>query len=474
MDARGATLGEKQRGGGQWPRKVMPLLKLWDRSGSSTGGNRQGRVIVARGEELDLWEQTRDGTGRTTSEMVPMLGYHASVGRGHAVAGRGGGYKDICGLAIVDECVNRDELVLARVNGLVQRVRVVEPEWDAYERRWRPGWLEEMARYDVGEGSRSGKQTTVMALTLKGSSMVTATSSRAKIATGGAQAYLRAHARSAAAGDANGAAVDAAVPHPSTIPYLPRSYSLSFSSLSSPWVGTTVVPLGSKPWSLQQSPVSASSSWLAVGASSTMPLILYDIDSTGLPSVSSIASPRLLGLSTPGTSGKSSIYALATPHPLSTVLNPANTLLAAYYDSTTRLYDLRAPNHHTMMQLFDPISDDPSYSITTGGPDGAPYVITGSARHAAIRIWDVRRPDRVVSEAGPPRSSRTVFAPAHDPSPVYSLACESGKIWGVTDRRAFVLDFEPAATAAAVSGDVVSWYEHEGEEQGKLKRGAVA
>jgi WD40 repeat protein len=300
-------------------------------------------------------------------------------------------------------------------------------------------------------------------------------------------------------------------------------YGVSFASISAPWTPSLVHRLKHKPWSLLFEPTSTPQ-WLAIGTSSETPLSLYTLDQDGLPL--SDTSPRILGSvdptsllddddvdKSPQPRRRTSVYALCTPHALSTTLNPRSTLIAGYFDSTTRVYDLRsrhgpAGQSHSggggggateagegsgakaVMTFRDPLSDDPSYSVTSSGPHGA-YVLTGSARHGAVRIWDVRnaaatavatqaagsgdgvgtgldhspvvggesrRHDEGVGAVGSSGSGsvrhsdrgyfggrgRTMFSPGHDPSPVYSLVGEYSRVWGATDRRAFVLDFDDA------------------------------
>ncbi|BGP17202.1 hypothetical protein JCM10213v2_005218 [Rhodosporidiobolus nylandii] len=233
------------------------------------------------------------------------------------------------------------------------------------------------------------------------------------------------------------------------------SHSISLHALASPWQPPEVVPLSTKPWSLLLSPSSssasaaASPSWLAIGHTGISPLSLLPLTPSGpLPSA-------LQPLS--HTRKTTSVYALASP-PSSSPLSPSHTVIAAFYDSTTRVFDLRVPPPSSssssswndgdddfrpaneIARLADPWSDDPSYSLACGGPSGS-AVFVGTARNAALRIFDLRSASR--------SSSITAYAPGRDRSPVYSLAAEGSRVYGATESRGFVLDWDPWPERAA-------------------------
>lgn len=482
MRLRAETLGGPIRG--EWHRRVMPLVRLWPR-----GPSLPSRVVVARGEELDLWQVRSDGS----SECVPMLGYGQTLGRTGANArgvGKGGAWHDITGVDVVGD----DLLILSRINGLVQRVRVVEPWWDGRAQRWNPGWLEEVARYEVGQALSKGQETetSVQAMSTGGDVLATATTTRPRALSRGQRNFRRTHQTS----------TKVKLTTISTTPV----YNVSFSRISAPWEASTVLPLEHKPWSLLLEPSTTSPTWLAVGTSSDSPLNLYELGQDGRPV--QVTTPRALGYapndtvidhvtnggppltsSTPRPNKRTSVYGLCTPHALSTTLNPHQTLIAAYYDSTTRIYDLRTRDRHALtLTLRDPLSDDACYTVTSGGPYGA-YVLTGSARHGAVRVWDVRNYrlplmllDDDDDDDGGGRGGRTMFSPGRDQSPVYSLVSEFSRVWGVTDRRAFVFDYDHDYNrdqSRAMRGRYgegvgsVSWYEHGGKRMGQLRRGGL-
>ncbi|WOO81489.1 uncharacterized protein LOC62_03G005011 [Vanrija pseudolonga] len=106
-------------------------------------------------------------------------------------------------------------------------------------------------------------------------------------------------------------------------------------------------------------------------------------------------------------------------------------LLAAWHDGAARMYDLRAPSASAVLELRDPWSDAALYSAAFVGESS---VAAGSAQHGQVSVWDVRRPD----------DGWSLFSPGGRGSPVYELHGEGGRLWGVTERRAFVLSFDGA------------------------------
>lgn len=69
------------------------------------------------------------------------------------------------------------------------------------------------------------------------------------------------------------------------------------------------------------------------------------------------------------------------------------------------------------------------YSSTFFGEYG---IAGGGARHGTVCLFDIRYP----------KKGWSIFSPGGKGSPVYSLKGEGGKIWGVTEKRAFVLAFD--------------------------------
>jgi len=127
---------------------------------------------------------------------------------------------------------------------------------------------------------------------------------------------------------------------------------------------------------------------------------------------------------------RSAAYGLAT-FPTTSGSPLASTLLSAWHDGTARVHDLRT--RRQVMALTDPWSDSALFSAAFVGPHG---VIAGGAEHGIVNVWDVRYATA--------HTGWSVFSPHGRGSPVYDLAGDGGRVWGVTERRAFVLAFDDA------------------------------
>lgn len=289
------------------------------------------------------------------------------------------GAEDITGIATIEGAP--DDLVLSRVSGLVQRVRY---EAATYLHGAR---MVEKARY-----APPGRvPSIVQAIHSLGNTLATATTHRPR-------------------------------PPPQITTTLPTSrakhtHTISIHSLSSPWTRPSSFALSTKPWSLLLLPTT-----LAIGHSGPSPLSLYPLTPSG-----PVPTPRHLS----GNPTPTSIYTLASPSPSSTAFRADTTLAAGFYDAAVRIYDLRSAGSEPILTLSDPFSDDATYSLALGGPGGS-YVLAGSARNAGVRLFDVRKPGE----------GMTAFAPGKERSPVYGLQVESSRVWGVTERRGFVMEFE--------------------------------
>ncbi|GAA6006018.1 hypothetical protein JCM10207_007308 [Rhodosporidiobolus poonsookiae] len=431
---RAHVLGGPQR---TYP-KCLPCVKLWH------AAQGQGEVLIARGGGIETWLADRDGAMRGADVLVEGVNGRAKDGPAGA-----GALEDITALA---DGLSAGEVTLARVNGLVQRLRVRAD----HRAQGGPVVLREVARYASPAAGKRAGSTTVQALSSAGGLLARAGTTRLRppaIGEGGTATPK---------GD-----------DPSTLSLAqslaqraaPKSHFVSVQALASPWVPPTTLPFSTKPWSVLVQP-SASPSWLAVGHSGTSPLALVPL----LPS-GPLTAPNAWQHLAPSTY-RTSVYGLCTPSAQCSPFpsNPEQTLIAAFYDSTTRVYDLRLPSSsvssplgspdagiladphapNEVLRLADPWSDDPSYSVTTGGSAGA-TIFTGSARNAALRIFDVRSPAR----------SMTAFAPGRDRSPIYGLAGEGSRVWGVTDVRGFGMDWYPWAR-----GERVAFVGHGGRGEG--------
>ncbi|KAH9480308.1 hypothetical protein JR316_0006906 [Psilocybe cubensis] len=135
-----------------------------------------------------------------------------------------------------------------------------------------------------------------------------------------------------------------------------------------------------------------------------------------------------------------------------------------------------------MLTLADRWSPEPIYALACGGGGGAAHIAAGTARHSVVAFWDARAAsvpvsyldassgagsssfdvhanatavgtsgvnvngtDKSAAQGQPqpqmPGRGWSVHAPGNDASPVYALALESARVWGVTQSRPFVYDF---------------------------------
>lgn len=394
--------------GGQgrtWQRSCMPVIMLWEANPVS---GRPPRVVVGKGPTIEMWEVDERGGSWNVYDGASHQG-QGKMGRGGTQTGRPG-LDDITGIAAV--AGGHDDLLLSHVSGSVQRMRL-DPN----------GQLVEVARYISAESGPS----TVQALESAGGLIFCAHASRP-----------RPHALP---------------PRPTAVHLVStaaRHYSVSIQSISSPWSPPTSFAIPTKPWFLLPSLTSgtASPTWLAVGHSGPSPLSIYTLSSTGEPL------PLPISYS---TASKTSIYALTTPSLNAAHFRPDATVISAAYDSLTRIYDLRSSSLNPIVELSDPWSDDPLYSVASGGPSGS-YIAVGTARNA-IRLFDVRNPTN---------GGITAFAPTRERSPVYGVVMEHSRVWAVVERRAFVVDFEGGRREL----EDVAYYGHEKRDVGLKKTGA--
>ena len=196
----------------------------------------------------------------------------------------------------------------------------------------------------------------------------------------------------------------------------------------SPWIPPVSMSLPTHEPRAWSSLISTSSKYLPptvmLGLSSS--ISIYD-----LPTSSSSPNPspsrRLTG---PDLPARSSAYDIHLPPSQST--HHPSTLLSAWYDSHLRLHDLRSPSPSPISEFSDPwtwADGSAMYSSTWFGEYG---IAGGGARHGTVCLFDIRYP----------KKGWSVFSPGGKGSPVYSLKGEGGRVWGVTEKRAFVLAFD--------------------------------
>jgi len=221
---------------------------------------------------------------------------------------------------------------------------------------------------------------------------------------------------------------------------------------ASPWIAPTTCVVGKKAWSVHIE-TRSSSPFLAVG---TDEAVVMHALINGSPSDKPCA---ILG----GPGNPTPVYCVGAFIPGG---NP-NIVASGWYDGKVRVHDLRSsqrtwlsetlsvsPDKRTVLAPVMTFSDpwrsfDPVYSLAARGrmedekeglagggmPHEDHYLTAGSALHSVVCLWDVRRPSQ----------SWSVYAPGGDRSPVYSLKAEGSRLWGVTQWRAFVVDFAPDA-----------------------------
>ncbi|KAK4054086.1 hypothetical protein OIV83_001111 [Microbotryomycetes sp. JL201] len=466
---------------GEWKQRCMPIIKLWNRH---CGEN---RVVVARGHELDFIQvlPDRSHTRNEFVQIAPVV-QEAMRKQGQFLSPRQVvGAADITGLCPLTD----SDIVISRVSGHVQRLSVSEPTWTGPGTRWQPGSLVEKARYSVVPADvPSSHSATVQAIHAVDSMLASAFTARSKPPQRNRRRPLSPRVVSRDIVSLGAALASRAIE---------QKYGVSLTNLNSPWQAPQGIKLpmdAGKPWCVLLSPRTSPSRWLAIGSTSSQPLSVVMIDGNGATADSSV---RRLGQP---LASKSSVYSICVPQPSSTALNPHHTLVAAYYDSSTRVFDLRVRDEFgPAVELRDPWSDDASYSVTTCGHQGA-YIACGTSRNGSVRLWDIRnfrqavhhpneRASTKVGEDNAYRKGRTMFLPGKDRSPVYSLAGEYSRMWAVTDRRTVCVDFDSsgysrwrtsprhvsrpnARSQPEEEWDEAVWFcEH--EQSGEMKRSGV-
>lgn len=197
----------------------------------------------------------------------------------------------------------------------------------------------------------------------------------------------------------------------------------------SPWQppSTLSLPASTRAWSTLLTP-------------STAVLGLSDRIAIHAVSPSSISSIPLRSLQGPDLPSTSSAYALRLPSPNS-IHNPS-ILLSAWYDSHLRLHDLRSPSQASCQTFSDPWTWADGSAMYSAAFLGEYHIAGGGARHGTVSLFDTRYP----------KIGWSCFSPGGKGSPVYALEGEGGRLWGVTEKRAFVLAFDGSAGPTSDGG----------------------
>lgn len=243
----------------------------------------------------------------------------------------------------------------------------------------------------------------------------------------------------------------------------------------SPWTQPSTIDVGTRLWTAHLS-LNASQPFAAFGGSgnTSQALRVYPVLPSGIFASSPTKASSHVAFG--GCQrGRSAVYGITTPSndmTMSFSNNPGSIVLSAWYDSFARIYDLRATNLATgkatpVVEMQDPWSHEALYCCDFVGPG---HVVAGSARHGMLHIWDPRmvrtatsRRDTAIANDGTSNISVrnpheravlsmhqggwTVYTPGQPDSPVYDIKGEGGRIWGVTNRRTFVLAFDTFGTS---------------------------
>nr|KAG5714199.1 hypothetical protein BaRGS_018416 [Batillaria attramentaria] len=101
-----------------------------------------------------------------------------------------------------------------------------------------------------------------------------------------------------------------------------------------------------------------------------------------------------------------------------------NTLLTCGHDTYLRMWDLRT---QTCVTMWEDQFDSAVYCLKT---DGLYTMLTGTARHGLVRLWDKRQQDHVEA-----------YYSRHQTSPVYSMACDVHRLFLALDVGLNMMDF---------------------------------
>jgi len=108
-----------------------------------------------------------------------------------------------------------------------------------------------------------------------------------------------------------------------------------------------------------------------------------------------------------------------------------NCFITCGYDSCTRLWDLRV-NAPSGVAVWEEPFNEAIYSLTT---DGSHTLLTGTARHGLVRLWDMRDTSAHVAHyyVGHPYLGQS--------SPVYSVAFDQRHMYAALDQSVNLLSF---------------------------------
>lgn len=213
----------------------------------------------------------------------------------------------------------------------------------------------------------------------------------------------------------------------------------AFLDLSAPSEPPQLVDLKTRGWAAYVS-AQGTPGYAAFGLSSSSPLVVHDIQPSGL---SEIPSVTLSSGSTEEPRKPSAVYGICGAPPSFPWGASNQIIVSGWYDGLVRVHDLRADARKTsypngpgaltpVLAMYDPWTFEPNYCVACGGGSSS-HIAAGTARHSVVALWDVRNA----------KGGWSVHGPGNDSSPVYSIILESSRLFGATQSRPFVLDFGP-------------------------------
>lgn len=219
--------------------------------------------------------------------------------------------------------------------------------------------------------------------------------------------------------------------------FLALSYGIgSLYSARSPWLPPIEFEFEERPWS---GLLTSDRAFIGIRGE----VAIFNLRPDGVEYAQSL---RADGSSTPGTESDDGVIVIDSLDALDSALgrtarrstpysialgNDPYTVLSAWHDGFARLHDLRTGSCE--MELSDPWQDAPLYCASFLGENS---VATGGSQHGIVSVFDIRT-----------AKGYSVFTPEGKGSPVYGMVAEGGRVWGVSERRAFVCAWDESGDA---------------------------
>ncbi|WRT66905.1 uncharacterized protein IL334_003870 [Kwoniella shivajii] len=180
---------------------------------------------------------------------------------------------------------------------------------------------------------------------------------------------------------------------------------------------------------------------------------LYDLLPSG---ISSNPSRKLIGPEEPLLSSPYDIHLPSQDSSSSSSSSPfslRNTILSGWYDSHIRLHDIRSSSNLPILNFSDPFTWADGSAFYSTCFMGEYYIAGGGSKHGTVSFFDIRYPNFSKNPSNPSSKKSkskigwSCFSPGGKNSPVYKLQSDGGKLWGVTERRSFVLSFDTSGNS---------------------------